>query len=498
MPQNIQNEGQLRKNPLSEPAPTAKPDYRKYLEIIGKVLALSATLGLIIGCFMAFTYLKNINFISVFPDVIKDSSSLIAVLVVIGVLISWLGMSFFSPYLLLCYLSSVKDYTIRKFFRTKSLLIILYFIVLIYFAILITAFMEWIWITHTRTLTFIILLLPTIKSISSTIILSLPVIKSFLPVIKSFLPVIIFLLPVIIAIITLFWIWNRKQQNKNNQIIWKDFRRILIESVPFILLILFIYSTTFSTLWFLLQLLDGIDDDIWQYVLLFGYGVLLIWNNWIFASYLRSYSKNKNKNNTNVIIFSVIIPFILTMLLLIGFSAFAHNFPSYVFTIIRFTEKPNNSSWYLLHNNFQKNDGTQEVNGIEKADLLRLKEKFQCPKDQEEQKKCSNLPYQRNNALYGYMAWNLGNTKVFCPASVSNYRNAKCQDKNKDEKCDEEEQNDANKTAFSQCLVIDGKFLQMMDEQYIGMPEKENNVSNENLQTERPIDNLPSDIKIRQ
>lgn len=303
------------------------------------------------------------------------------------------------------------------------------------------------------------------------------------------------LLP-ITTIIALFRIWNRKQKNKNNQINGKDFIRILIESAPLILLIFFIYSTTFSTLWFLLQLLDGIDD-IWQYVLLFAYGGLLIWNNWIVASYLRSYSKNKNKNNTNVIISSVIIPFILTILLLIGFSAFAPNFPSHVFTIIRFTEKPNNSSWYLLHNNFQKNDGTQEVSGIEKADLLRLKEKFQHP-SWHTGRQCFNLPYQRNNALYGYMAWNLGNTKIFCPASVSNYKNAECQDKNNDRKCDEKEQNDANKTAFSQCLVIDGKFLQIMDEQYIGMPEKENNVSGENLQTERTISNLPSDIKIRQ
>lgn len=181
----------------------------------------------------------------------------------------------------------------------------------------------------------------------------------------------------------------------------------------------------------------------------------------------------------------------LVIPLLAVISLRVHNFPSYVFTPIRFTEKPDNSSWYLLHNNFQKNDGTQEVSGIEKADLLRLKEKFKVPF-------LCHIADARNNALYGYMAWNLGNTKVFCPASVRNDENAKCQDKNKDGKCSEKEQNDANKTAFSQCLVIDGKFLQIMDEQYIGMPEKENNVSDENLQTERTISNLPSDIKIRQ
>ena len=220
--------------------------------------------------------------------------------------------------------------------------------------------------------------------------------------------------------------------------------------------------------------------------------MLLLVNNFIAANYLSSYPKSKN----NAI---AIIPFSMVILLLVGVAFTAHNFPSHVFTHIRFTEKPNNSSWYLLHNNFQKNDGTQEVSGIEKADLLRLKEKFQCPKDQEEKQECSNLPYHRNNALYGYMAWNLGNTKVFCPASVSNYKNAECQDKNnKDGKCSEQKQNEANKTAFSQCLVIDGKFLQIMDEQYIGMPEKENNVSDENLQTGRTISNLPTDTKIRQ
>ena len=261
----------------------------------------------------------------------------------------------------------------------------------------------------------------------------------------------------------LFQIWKQKQHNETNQENWVNFIEILIESAPFILLIFFIYSTTFSTLWFLLQLLDGIDD-IWQYVLLFVYGGFLIANNWIIGNYLCSYPENKNK----AIIF---FPFALSILLLGGISVKAHNFPSYVFTPIRFTEKPDNSSWYLLHNNFHKNDGTQEVSGIEKADLLRLKEKFQHP-SWHTGWQCFNLPYQRNNALYGYMAWNLGNTKVFCPGSVSNYKNAECKGTGKDKECTEDEQKRANEKALSQCLVIDGKFLQMMDEQYIGIHEK--------------------------
>lgn len=261
--------------------------------------------------------------------------------------------------------------------------------------------------------------------------------------------------------------------------------------MTFFFLIIFIYLIPAPSLLFFLPLLDGVDNEKWQYLLIFGYFSLLLFNNYIAYDYLYSYPESKNNA-------FVIIPFFMVIILLVGVAFAAPNFPSHVFTHIRFTEKPDNSSWYLLHNNFQKNDGTQEVSGIEKADLLRLKEKFQCPKDQEEKQKCSNLPYYRNNALYGYMAWNLGNTKIFCPASVSNYKNAECKSTDKNKECTEDEQKRANKTAFSQCLVIDGKFLQIMDEQYIGMPEKENNVSGKNLQTERTISNLPSDIKIHQ
>ena len=170
----------------------------------------------------------------------------------------------------------------------------------------------------------------------------------------------------------LFQIWKKKQHNEANQSSWFNFIEIFIESIPFILFIVLIFLTLFLTLEFVIQLLDGVDNEIYQYTLLFVYGGFLILNNWIIGNYLCLYPKNKNK----AIMF---VPFALSILLLGGISVKAHNFPSHIFTPIRFTEKPDNSSWYLLHNNFQKNDGTQEVSGIEKADLLRLKEKFQHP-----------------------------------------------------------------------------------------------------------------------
>lgn len=90
---------------------------------------------------------------------------------------------------------------------------------------------------------------------------------------------------------------------------------------------------------------------------------------------------------------------------------------------VRFAENYENSSWYLLHNNFQRNNGSQETNGIDKNDLLKLKQKFKCSAFSETYRRKKGItcsPETRNNALFGYMAWNLGDTKVFCPLTVYN------------------------------------------------------------------------------
>ena len=136
----------------------------------------------------------------------------------------------------------------------------------------------------------------------------------------------------------------------------------------------------------------------------------------------------------------------------------------------RFAETHENSSWYLLHNNFQQNNGSQEINGIDKNDLLKLKQKFNCSsflKKQERdniepQKKihCSTTPEQRNNALYGYMAWNLGDTKFFCPATTDNTKADITKDKGT------KEREAADKIA-EECIVISGKALQIMPKGYI-------------------------------
>jgi hypothetical protein len=171
--------------------------------------------------------------------------------------------------------------------------------------------------------------------------------------------------------------------------------------------------------------------------------------------YILGNDKLSQKNN-KIILTYILLQFLSTIYLL----------PGSIFTLdsihfIRFAETPKNSSWYLLHNNFQQNNGLQETSGIDKNDLFKLKQKFKCSALSEKEKvekgiSCSSIPEQRNNALYGYMAWNLGDTKVFCPPTAENNKGKK----------------EAAKLA-TECIVISGKFLQILNENYIDIMPKE-------------------------
>ena len=164
------------------------------------------------------------------------------------------------------------------------------------------------------------------------------------------------------------------------------------------------------------------------------------------------------KNILTILIFTLVFV-ILSILIFIFNSKPALIYESNHF--VRFAESPKNSSWYLLHNNFQQNNGSQETSGIDKNDLFKLKQKFKCSVLSEKEKvekdiTCSSIPEQRNNALYGYMAWNLGDTKVFCPPTAENNKGKK----------------EAAKLA-TECIVISGKFLQILNENYIDIMPKE-------------------------
>lgn len=56
---------------------------------------------------------------------------------------------------------------------------------------------------------------------------------------------------------------------------------------------------------------------------------------------------------------------------------------------------------------------------------------------------------ERSNALFGYLAWNLGDKKIFCPVTANNIKASQI------------------KEISSKCFPIEGKDLQKMHESYI-------------------------------
>ncbi|OOS05332.1 hypothetical protein SAMN02745664_10474 [Moraxella cuniculi DSM 21768] len=118
----------------------------------------------------------------------------------------------------------------------------------------------------------------------------------------------------------------------------------------------------------------------------------------------------------------------------------------------RFIERPQDSAWYLVHNS---NAMIDTINGFTKSDIEKYKQSFEpiswskfCKEDAFTGTNIANP--RPNAALYGYMAWNLGVTKVFCPQSVDFFDGSE------------------NKKAKSaQCLVIEGKYLQPVSEGFL-------------------------------
>ena len=217
----------------------------------------------------------------------------------------------------------------------------------------------------------------------------------------------------------------------------------------------------------------------------------------IIAIVLYYFYKNWIKDHNSI--YKILIKGAMTCIIILCLLIFVFSDKIAILYFTHIIETPENSSWYLLHNNFQQNNGSQETNGIDKNDLLKLKQNFKCSILSEEEKtrkgikKCSSIPEQRNNALYGYMAWNLGDTKFFCPATTDNtkadYTKIKDEDskikdedskikdedsKIKDEDSKTKEQEAADKLAAKEakklaeeCIVISGKTLQIMPESYI-------------------------------
>ena len=453
-----------------------KARFIDYLEITSKFFAALAVLGLILGSFLTHRYLNFIGQPSIFPETMASSSSLTVILFVFALILLIFVFPFLSPYLLISISKELKAEGIKVknlfpslFASTLSLPII------VTCAIFIDSIEKYISLTSIVDLCFaftifspyfIYLIQDKVNFSLNTkfrinykkIITCLNFDKIFTALLytiySTYLIIICFF--AFIPLLFCFIIYYLYYFIINFSII----KNKIIFIIPYLKLLPALFQTLLICLsmflypiFFIIFASNWLPDGYIQYIFLYFLYFLTLLNIYAVANEVNS----KNKNNIN----TYTPPVILAITSFFAASLLSNNFATHMLYPTRFVEVPKNSSWYLLHNNFQHNNGTQEINGVDKNDLFKLKQNFKCSILSEKEKGekgiiCSSIPEQRNNALYGYMAWNLGDTKVFCPPTTDNTKGEK----------------EADKLA-NECVVISGKSLQILNEKYIDIMPKE-------------------------
>lgn len=138
----------------------------------------------------------------------------------------------------------------------------------------------------------------------------------------------------------------------------------------------------------------------------------------------------------------------LIVLFVIGISFFIiynAEISPYILYNLGYIEKNTDARWYLLDTRFinqyglVKKEGTTGLN--DKDTLIEWQKKFSVNDKIDSKMDNNQTDYSKTykNAVYGYMAWNLGKTKIFCPHDVT-IENEKTLDK--------------------VCLTINGDYLQ--------------------------------------
>lgn len=390
-----------------------KKNLTNIIETIIKAITLLATIGLIFGAFTSYNYLTYIQQLSIYPELTPTITNLTTTFVTFIIVFLLFLTPFLLPYLFIpiAYEIKNKEGSIKNVSTSIMTPYLLFGIIILSTKIIDTEYI-------TKLLKFTFLLCATLPSV-------IYIIKTYPFNVKNINQHIIFLYILIF---------------------------ILIPSL----------MLTYSLLVFIPIASSWINEINKQYLFLFIITLLLTIN----ALPTLYYIKSLNNQKPNNIYMICILPMIFTIIALFSISYFIDSLSIRMLYPVRFVEMPKDSSWYLLHNDFQKNNGVQETNGIDKNDLKKIKQIFNCSsllnkqemENIEPQKRirCSTTPEQRNNALYGYMAWNLGDTKVFCPPTAEN-------NKGKEE---------AAKLA-EECIVISGKSLQILNENYIDITPKE-------------------------
>lgn len=356
---------------------------------ITKVTAFFTIISILVGNFNIYNYLKHINYDFLFPDIISNTSSAIAILLMYSLFILTLMLGFLSPFLLNAFISykGYKNLSREYLYNLYKVSLMFAFCNIVIFALYLKFDFDYKYIAGMFSFVFMFSAIEVFIQRKDNILTIL--LLSFIIPTPTFIYFIFVFLPTITT-------------TNNGSIHWSFFT-----ISAFLFLHNFIASYICLTR---KQYVDLLASLLFVLIIIYNF----------FLSIFQDYSISLHKP--------------------------------------RFIEKPKNSSWYIIHNG---NTISETINGMTK-DEIKYRQQFFIPNGWRQYCKddvfnginMQNCPTLRNeNVLYGYMAWNLGNTKVFCPQSVDFF----------DDKGN-------NKEKSEKCLVIDGKYLQPVSEYYLKQP----------------------------
>ena len=409
----------------------------KSLNVFLGIIKLGTILGMVFGFIVIYKYLDYINQLGIFTSIVSQPYSVLAILFVFGFISSFIYLSLLAPYQLTVIANDegvlIKRLMERLVFLVSSIFPIIGFLILIVIAFY------------------------TSKEWRDSNCGEVAVFGIF--IFSIFLPAVVFLIS---------WHYSKKRIVKKNRMI-KELKGIYsTNSLKNIVLfsILVALLTFFLLLVVVLSIAaNWIDDENFQWLFLICSLILVAANSLVAAALLND-NKNKINDNKNKITNKIVyygFPILFCLVYWVSIAFFTDDIPQKLLYPIRFIEIPKDSGWYIISNKYQRKEDFElhgiGVNGMTTEGMECIKKNFtrEVPFEgidfDDEKNKCAQPKNKlQKNALYGYMAWNLGEVKVFCPKSVEFYG-----------KHTEEEL----LLASQKCLVLTADVLQPLDRQYI-------------------------------
>lgn len=409
----------------------------KSLNVFLGIIKLGTILGMVFGFIVIYKYLNYINQLGIFTSIVSQPYSVLAILFVFGFISSFIYLSLLAPYQLTVIANDegilIRGLMERLVFLVSSIFPIIGFLILIVIAFYTSK--EW-------------------RDSNCG-----EVAVSGIFIFSVFSPAVVFLIS---------WHSSKKRIVKKNRMI-KELKGIYSTSS---LKSLILFSIIVALLTFFLLLVvvlsiaaNWIDDENFQWLFLICSLILVVANSLVAAALLND-SKNKIKDNKNKITNKIVyygFPVLFCFVYWVSIAFFTDDIPQKLLYPIRFIEIPKDSGWYIINNKYQRKEDFElhgiGVNGMTTEGMEYIKKNFtrEAPFEgidfDEEKNKCAQPKNKlQKNALYGYMAWNLGEVKVFCPRSVEFYG-----------KHTEEEL----LLASQKCLVLQADVLHPLDRQYI-------------------------------